>query len=1409
MPLCKLFVVTWKNARTKKRSTSLFCTAPALSVAMVDMERLTILPVRRALAVFFFMLVAALLLAVIFRPGDQTAAAVTLGDPTAWIEHGIDGELLQINARTGEVTTRIDVAESGDDFVAVPHADGAVVFNNTTGVLSLVDGAELEVVNTTELSLTEGAEERDIELFGQLRIEDDIFVIDEDQILQVDSSTGFETPIELASPIGALVQDPTGTILGLDAARSAVVRVASDGASPFAEVNEPADEEEDGRELVRAGERVFALDPARLSMSEVLPEGVLGEPICMSSSAIGALHGGTSPGEESIVFSLNPEQSMVAFSTASGTCGELEVEIPDGEYGTPVAYGDVLYLPFFEDGRITTIDLDSGQTIANMGFGFGGPFELEVIGSTVWANDRSGPFAAVVESNRIQPIAKISAVIGEAGDIIDEGDGISVAPGGVDESGPRFIGDSGASVFEPRNDGSDTAADGTGTVDTGEVTLDEIALNPEPEPEPEFEPEAFGIAVELEEIEEQAEVEQIDLEELGEVEGDNVDVLGEIDELPELDSTVEPEAVPDTVPEVELVEVPDEGEEDLELVELEEGLTANFSISAAEVPVGQVVRLTDASVGAPVNWSWTFGDGTSADTPTVEKEWGEEGEYEVLLTVTNASGATSTRSTTILVVPDSVILPPNADFQFSSDTIEVGDSVTFESRTVGDADLLEWDFGNGRTGVGEEVTHTFEEAGRFRVVLTASNEAGETTSNTVIDVVAGVEPPVAAIDSIPEVVVTGQFVTLESVSLNDPTRIDWRFGDGNNATGTSVRHSWSEPGEYRIILTVENSEGTDRTVADITVEARVVEPVSSFTESDTSVLVGESIRFSDTSINNPDQLVWNFDDGTTSNAANPTHSWDRAGTYRVTLRAINDAGADRSGVTITVIEPIDPPDASFTVDSNVVATGSDVRFTDTSTNNPEEWLWDFENSGTATNPDPFRRWPTAGTYTVRLTVTNEGGRSSSRTEIRVIDPPTASFRFEMVDDDTVRFFDQSRNATAWQWNFGDGSTSNQQNPTHDFDGGVFNVTLTTSNEVATAGPAGQRVTIAEPPVAVATCRADGNQLICASNGSERASSFQWSAEDAVSNSTPNGSTTTFTFDRSLTPDVTLRVTSDAGLTDTTTIQGPAVEQGQAPRVLSVRIAAVDGDLVRLDAEFDRDPTSWRWGFDGVELVSGGDTSSPIFRVPGNGTYSGQVQVTNAFGQDTDPVQFRIDSIEPEPEPIRPPRVLSVRVAAIDGDLVRLDAEFDRDPTGWQWSVNGAQLVSGGDTSSPIFQVPGDGTYTGQVIASNEAGQDRDPLEFLVTGIDPPPPPPPPEIDASFTWQIISPGVVQFVNTSTAPPDAVISFRFDGAEEIIDDDENRPVIRYPDEGGTFGVLLVVRDDISRDTARQNILVPPVN
>lgn len=1254
------------------------------------MEGVMTISARRALRAFAVTVLAALFLLLIFRPGDESAAAIDLGNPVAWVEHGIDGELLQINGRTGEIVSRIEVAEDGDEFVALPHADGAVVLNTTRGVVSLVSGSELAVTDTIEIPLTEGAVDRDVAVFGRALRNDDVFVVDEDQILQVDPGTGLVTALELAAPISTPVQDSNGMIFGLDGQRSNVVRVSSDGATPFAVIEEDLNTGQDNtgqdnpgqddtgqtaldqRQMIRSGGRIFALDPARLSMAEVLPEEGLGQQICMRSVANGAVHGGAGPEEDAIVLSLNAAASMLAVSTADGDCDDLEIDIANGEYGAPVAVGGVAYLPFWDEGRIVSIDLETGETISDLPFGSQSePFELEVFGSTVWANERLGPFAAVVDQEGITPIAKISAVFAAPGNPDEDGDGSSLTGGSDGDERLRVIGSTGAAVISTDSSSSNASGTGTGTADSDNPVLDQIGVEQVAIPEG-FGISAAGTSQEEESEESNDEVDQVDAEE------PEVGAEPEVDEVPELP-------------------------------ELIETLVANFVVSTGEATVGEVVRFTDSSLGSPVEWSWTFGDGTAVDTPNAEKTWEEEGLYEITLTVSNVAGSQSSQTTSVNIVPESVLLAPNADFRFSNDTIEEGESVTFESRTTGEVDILEWDFGNGRTGVGDEVVHTYDTAGSYRVVLTASNEAGSTTSAVTIEVLDGVEPPIAAIAPIPRVVTTGQFVTFESVSLNDPTRSTWGFGDGTNASGETARHAWSEPGEYRIVLGVENSAGTDRTFTDIRVEARVVEPVSRFTQSATDVLVGETVTFSDASLNNPDTLTWDFGDGENSSRSNPGHVWDRAGTYRVTLRATNAAGSDRTGVTIVVSEPVDPPVASFTVNRTVVATGTDIIFEDTSTSSPDEWFWEFENSGTSTEQNPIRRWSRAGTYDVRLTVTNEGGRSSSETEITVIDPPTASFRFEMIDENTVRFIDQSQNAQQWRWNFGDGSTSTEQNPVHDFGGGLFEVALTTTNDVGSAGPARQRITISNPPVAVAECVAVGRQLECTSAGSERAVSFQWSASDAVTNSTPNQATTIFAFVESARPDVTLVVTNADGERDSVTIEAPLVLGGRGPRVMDVRIASIDGDLVRLESVFDRDPTEWQWDIEGVELISGGDTSSPTFRVPGNGRFSGQVIASNPFGADRDPVEFTVDAF----------------------DTV-----------------------------------------------------------------------------ARFTWEVIEPGVVRFQNTSSAQNGAALEWRFNGGIELVDDNEQSPVVRYPDRGGTFRVVLIVNDNNGRDVERIDIEVPRV-
>ena len=420
------------------------------------------------------------------------------------------------------------------------------------------------------------------------------------------------------------------------------------------------------------------------------------------------------------------------------------------------------------------------------------------------------------------------------------------------------------------------------------------------------------------------------------------------------------------------------------------------------------------------------------------------------------------------------------------------------------------------------------------------------------------------------------------------------------------------------------------------------------------------------------------------------------------LRATNEAGADSAAVDITVIEPIDPPVASFRASTTTIAVGQDVMFQDTSTDNPTSWRWTFEGSGEATNQNPWRRWNEPGTYTVRLTARNEGGSSSSETQITVINAPTAAFRVERQDQDTFRFINEAQNATSYQWDFGDGQTSQAPNPEHTFSPGTFEVTLRTFNEAGSAGPARQQVVVSEPPVARIDCEANGTSLTCSGGRSSGAERFQWSADGATSNSNPNRDSTTFTFDSSGRKNVTLVVTNAAGQTSSETIRSPRVTAGREPRVQSVRIDGIEGNLVRLVAEFDRDPTDWNWNIDGVELVGGGNSPNPTFRVPGPGTYSGFVTAANAFGDDRDPVEF---TVEGEPENDDPP-------------------------------------------------------------------------------------------EASFSWQVIQPGLVAFVNTSSALPDASVEWRFNDDEEVIEENERGALVRYEEDEERARTVLIIVDDNGR-------------
>ena len=309
------------------------------------LDRFLAVPRRSALLAFLVVAVSALLILTVFRPGEQSAAAVSLGDPNAWIEHGIDGELLQINSATGEVTSRIEVAEPGESFVAVPSNDGAVVLNTSTTVVSVVSGSTLEVSSTIDLDLAEGATDRDIGLFVRPENSFDVIVVDVDQVLHIETSSGeiIDTPLE--TPLTTAVQGGSGEVYALDRERSTVVRLTSGFAAPVAEVNEVGINDTDQRQIVSTAGRIFALDPARLSLAELQIEGELGDSSCLRGAADGAVHGGSGLNGAATVLSLNVEAGVLAVSTGNGGCRDVDVAVDRGEYGPPPVSYTHLTLP--------------------------------------------------------------------------------------------------------------------------------------------------------------------------------------------------------------------------------------------------------------------------------------------------------------------------------------------------------------------------------------------------------------------------------------------------------------------------------------------------------------------------------------------------------------------------------------------------------------------------------------------------------------------------------------------------------------------------------------------------------------------------------------------------------------------------------------------------------------------------------------------------------------------------------------------------------------------------------------------------------------------------------------------------------------------------------------------------------
>jgi PKD repeat protein len=178
---------------------------------------------------------------------------------------------------------------------------------------------------------------------------------------------------------------------------------------------------------------------------------------------------------------------------------------------------------------------------------------------------------------------------------------------------------------------------------------------------------------------------------------------------------------------------------------------------------------------------------------------------------------------------------------------------------------------------------------------------------------------------------------------------NWEF-PGALPTSASIQNPFTvylNAGTFDVTLTVTNADGTESEYKQsyITVD-EVLLPEADFEADTTEITEGESINFSDLTINNPTNWEWIFEGGDpqTSSDTNPENIvYDVPGSYAVTLTAENFTGADTAIKEnyITVNQGLAPL-ADFYADKTEIMLGDTVNFFDLSSNDPEIWLWTFE-----------------------------------------------------------------------------------------------------------------------------------------------------------------------------------------------------------------------------------------------------------------------------------------------------------------------------------------------------------------------------------------------------------------------------------------------------------------------------------
>ena len=530
-----------------------------------------------------------------------------------------------------------------------------------------------------------------------------------------------------------------------------------------------------------------------------------------------------------------------------------------------------------------------------------------------------------------------------------------------------------------------------------------------------------------------------------------------------------------------------------------DGLNAAFTWASATA-TGNPVQFSNGTTGTgqQTNWLWDFGDGTTSNEAQPLHEFPGPGTYEVCLTAITVfilpSGEALTcvdeHCAAVVVQGDNNCSWLNASFTWAAGN----NGVEFHYQPSGPTGVQYtylWSFGDGSTANTQNAFHSYAANGTYEVCLTvtayttnssspctATSCQAVTTSSTG-NACAGLN----AAFTWASATATGNPVQFSNgtTGTGQQTNWLWDFGDGTTSSEAQPLHEFPGPGTYEVCLTAITvyilSSGEALTCVDEYCAALVIggggnicdEFEASF--SWTTTTSGNGVIFSNATTGTGFQTTWQwyFGDGTTSTEAQPDHAYTEPGTYTVCLVATTVFETLAGLITC-----VDEHCAAVVVQGANNCSWLNASFTWAAGNNGVEfhyqpsgptgvqytYLWSFGDGSTANTQNAFHSYAANGTYEVCLTVTAYTTNSSSPCTATSCQAVTTSSTGNACAGLNAAFTWASATATGnpvqfsngttgtgqqtnWLWDFGDGTTSSEAQPLHEFPGpGTYEVCLT-------------------------------------------------------------------------------------------------------------------------------------------------------------------------------------------------------------------------------------------------------------------------------------------------------------------------------------------------------------------------------